>query len=222
MWGASESPAPGADRGAGRVRAPAAGRPRRPRRRAAHAYPGAGQLPPRGATTTLTLPLALSAWQLRQTSREVVAASIRSSITTDAQIAVLLNERGYQSGTGKAFHAMTVYRIRHEYQLRSRYERLRAAGMLDMEEMATRLGVAPYTVKVWRRAGLLCTRSQGDLPASSAVARFTRPSRRCPSDRGSRYSTTSADYFTGSVGRSAARQASRPPRSAYAFVNPSC
>jgi len=27
--------------------------------------------------------------------------------------------------------------------------------MLDMEEMAARLGVTPHTIKVWRRAGLL-------------------------------------------------------------------
>jgi DNA invertase Pin-like site-specific DNA recombinase len=109
-----------------------------------------------GATTTLTLPLALSAWQLRQTSREVVAAvDTLLDHHTDAQIAVLLNERGYQSGTGNPFRPMTVYRIRREYQLRSRYDRLRAAGMLDMEEMATRLAVTPDTIKVWRRAGLL-------------------------------------------------------------------
>ena len=82
-----------------------------------------------GATTSLTLPLALSAWQLRQTSREVVAAvDTLLDHHTDAQIAVLLNERGYQSGTGNVFQPVTVYRIRREYELRSRYDRLRAAG----------------------------------------------------------------------------------------------
>jgi hypothetical protein len=116
-----------------------------------------------GATTTLTLPLALSAWQLRQTSSEVVAAvDTLLDHHTDAQIAILLNERGHQSGTGKPFQPMTVYRIRREYLLRSRYHRLRTAGMLDMEEMATRLGVMPDTIKVWRRAGLLRCHAYND------------------------------------------------------------
>jgi hypothetical protein len=81
---------------------------------------------------------------------------------TDAQIAVLLNTRGYQSGTGNAFRPMTVYRIRREYQLRSRYDRLRAVGMLDMEKIATRLAVTPHTIKVWRRAGLLRSHAYND------------------------------------------------------------
>ena len=67
----------------------------------------------------------------------------------------MLNARGYRSGTGKPFQAWTVYRIRTEYDLRDRYDRLRAAGMLDQDEMAKRLGVVPSTIKVWRAAGLL-------------------------------------------------------------------
>ena len=55
----------------------------------------------------------------------------------------------------KPFQPWTVYRIRHEYKLRDRYSRLRAAGMLDQCELAKRLGVAPSTIKVWRTAGLL-------------------------------------------------------------------
>ena len=116
-----------------------------------------------GATTTLTLPLALSAWQLRQTSPEVVAAvDTLLDHHTDAPIAILLNERGYQSGTGNAFQPVTVYRIRREYKLRSRYDRLRAAGLLDLEEMATRFAVTPDTIKVWRRAGLLRCHAYSD------------------------------------------------------------
>ena len=69
---------------------------------------------------------------------------------------------GYQSGTGSAFQPVTVYRIRCEYKLRSRYDRLRAAGMLDMQEIATRLDVTPDTIKVWRRAGLLPCHAYND------------------------------------------------------------
>ncbi len=109
-----------------------------------------------GATTTLSVPPALSAWQLRQTSPDVVAEIDKLlDHHTDAEIAPILNQRGYTSGTGKPFQPWTVYRIRWEYELRTRYDRLRAAGMLDKREMAERLGVAPATIKVWRAAGLL-------------------------------------------------------------------
>jgi DNA invertase Pin-like site-specific DNA recombinase len=109
-----------------------------------------------GATTTLEVPPALAAWQLRQTSPQVVS-EIDALLDhhSDAAIAARLNEHGYTSGTGHPFRAWTVGRLRREYGLRSRYERLRAAGMLDTTEIAKRLHVVPATIKVWRRAGLL-------------------------------------------------------------------
>jgi len=109
-----------------------------------------------GASTTLELPPALSAWQMRQTSPQVVA-DIDTLLDhhTDTAIATRLNQRGYTSGTGKPFSAWTVWRLRRHYRLHSRYDRLRAAGMLDTSELATRLHVAPATIKIWRRAGLL-------------------------------------------------------------------
>jgi DNA invertase Pin-like site-specific DNA recombinase len=109
-----------------------------------------------GATTTLTLPRAQSAWELRQTNPEVVKAiDTLLDDHSETRIAAILNERGYETGTGKTFSAWTVWRLRKRYKLRSRYDRLRAAGMLDKVELADRLGVDPETIKVWRRAGLL-------------------------------------------------------------------
>ena len=54
--------------------------------------------------------------------------------------------------------------VRVQYQLKTRYERLRERGMLTLEEMAQRLDVTPHTVKIWRRAGLLRAHSFGDKP----------------------------------------------------------
>ena len=45
--------------------------------------------------------------------------------------------------------------IRCDYKLRSRYDRLRARGLLTVEEMATRLAVSTTTIKKWREIGLL-------------------------------------------------------------------
>jgi DNA invertase Pin-like site-specific DNA recombinase len=109
-----------------------------------------------GATTTLTLALPLRAWEIRQTSPEVVAEIDRLlDKTTEPQIAKLLNGKGLRSGEGQSFHTSLVARIRREYNLKSRYHRLREAGMLTKEEMAKQLGVHPITINIWRKHGLL-------------------------------------------------------------------
>jgi DNA invertase Pin-like site-specific DNA recombinase len=109
-----------------------------------------------GATTTLKVPPALSAWELRQTNPAVVAEIDKLlDHYTEAKIATVLNERGYTTGTGKRFRPWTVWRLRTHYKLRARYDRLRAAGMLDQFEMAKKLAVCPSTIKIWRAAGLL-------------------------------------------------------------------
>jgi len=109
-----------------------------------------------GATRSLTLPLAQNAWQLRQTSAEVVA-EIDALLDdhTESQIACILNERGHVTGEGKLFLARTVSRLRRDYSLMPRYDRLRKAGMLTLCETASLLGVSANTVKIWRRRGLL-------------------------------------------------------------------
>jgi DNA invertase Pin-like site-specific DNA recombinase len=140
-----------------------------------------------GATTTLTLPRALNAWQMRQTSAEVVA-EIDHLLDkyTDAPIAAILNKRGYRSGMGKAFQRLTVRVIRLAYGLRSRYDRLRAAGMLDKRELAARLNVAPSTIKHWRFAGLLKAHAytdRGDYlfepPGEEYPVKFKHKSKPC-------------------------------------------
>lgn len=116
-----------------------------------------------GATTTLKVAPALSAWQMRQTRPEVVAAIDELLAQhTDTEIATALNERGLQSGSGKVFSAWTIYRLRRDYKLRPLQARLRDAGMLDQSEIAERLGVTPSTIKNWRAAGLLKVHAYND------------------------------------------------------------
>jgi DNA invertase Pin-like site-specific DNA recombinase len=118
-----------------------------------------------GATTTMKVPPALSSWQLRQTRPEVIVA-IDELLTqhTDTEIAKSLNERGFQTGSGKAFSPWTIYRLRTNHKLRPLYARLRAVGMLDQSEIAVQLGVLPGTIKIWRRAGLLKAQAYNDKP----------------------------------------------------------
>src|SRR4030095_14156650 len=109
-----------------------------------------------GATTTLPLARALNAWQLRETSSEIVALIDQLlDQHTDEETAMILNERGYLSGTRQPFHRGIVQHLRHSHQLRSRYARLRARGLLTLDEVADRLKVSTDTVKLWGRHGLL-------------------------------------------------------------------
>jgi DNA invertase Pin-like site-specific DNA recombinase len=109
-----------------------------------------------GAAKTLILPLPLNSWQQRQTSPDVVKEIDQLfDHHTYSQVAAILNERGMTSGEGNAFTSKIVARIQRIYALRSRYDRLRNAGMLTVEEMATLLGIAPQRVKIWHRHGLI-------------------------------------------------------------------
>jgi len=116
-----------------------------------------------GAARTLTLPLAKKSWQLRQTSAEVIA-EIDSLLDdhTEGQIASILNERGRISGTGKPFHTIRVRRLRRDYGLKTRYDRLRDADMLTLTETADLLDVSTQTVKTWRNRGLLRAHAYND------------------------------------------------------------
>ena len=109
-----------------------------------------------GATRSLSLPLAPPVWRIRQTPSEVVAQidALREH-HTDAQIADILNERGHLSGDGKRFHGHRVSDLARAYGLKSRYDRLREAGLLTSRQIADLLGIHVQTANIWRRHGLL-------------------------------------------------------------------
>ena len=109
-----------------------------------------------GATKTLIVPLPLNAWQQRATSPEVITEIDRLlEHHTYSQIASALNGQELLSGVGKPFTSQIVARIRREYGLASRYDRLRKAGMLTLREMSALLGITPQWVRIWHRHGIL-------------------------------------------------------------------
>ena len=78
------------------------------------------------------------------------------------QIARVLTENGFRSGTGKPVNIMMVARVRDHYHLTSRYERLRQRGLLTLNEVAHGLGISTATAKQWRLAGLLHAHAYND------------------------------------------------------------
>jgi len=109
-----------------------------------------------GATRTLTIPAARRSWQTWETPPEVIQAiDTLLNEYTDQQIATILNKRGLHPGKGGTFKGYIVTKLRCTHGLKSRYERLRAAGMLTIGEVAQVLAIAERTVKQWRKAGLL-------------------------------------------------------------------
>ena len=118
-----------------------------------------------GRTHTLILPLAKNRWQRRQTDPAVIAEIDRLlEDDTDAKVAQRLNAEGRRPGMGGVFHSRLVARLRKDYGLPSRYERLRGRGLLTQTEIAERLGIDPKTVQKWRRQGRLPGQAYSDKP----------------------------------------------------------
>jgi DNA invertase Pin-like site-specific DNA recombinase len=109
-----------------------------------------------GALKSLSLPLPLGAPLLRKTPVAVVREVDRLlEQHTEREIAAILNEKGLRSGTGQPFTLMTVINIRRHYGLRDRFQRMRALGLLTIEEIAAQFGIVTCAVKDWRDKGLL-------------------------------------------------------------------
>jgi excisionase family DNA binding protein len=116
-----------------------------------------------GQTTSLTIPIPLRGWEARQTNPDTIKLLDQLLDThTDRESAEQLNHARHISGTGKPFAANMVIHIRLDHNLASHADRLRARGMLTIDEVADRLGVHRGTIKRWQRAGLLNAHKAND------------------------------------------------------------
>jgi DNA invertase Pin-like site-specific DNA recombinase len=78
------------------------------------------------------------------------------------EIAGILNSRGLRPGgaawPGRACTQFTTKRVQyvlHAYRLRSRFDRLRARGLLTRKELAARLGIHESTLTSWVKADII-------------------------------------------------------------------
>ena len=109
-----------------------------------------------GATQELHLPLPKASWAIRMTKAEVVTEIDRLlDEHTEGEIAHLLNERGWCSGSGFAFTLRIINRLRRDYHLKSRYARLREKGLLTAAQVARMIGGVANGANHWRQAGVL-------------------------------------------------------------------
>jgi DNA invertase Pin-like site-specific DNA recombinase len=116
-----------------------------------------------GAAKILTLPLPMSAPQLRKTDEAVIHEIDRLlDHHTEREIATIFDQNGWRSGTGKLFHRGIIVRLRRAYHLKDRFTRLRALGMLTEHEIAALTGIAAASVKAWRYRGLLSAHRYND------------------------------------------------------------
>ncbi len=116
-----------------------------------------------GATKTLKLPLPLKGWQYNMTDPKIV--EIINELLTDhtyAEIAIILDKRGYKSGQGHQIDRNIVKGITHKYNLKTRFARLRATGKLTVDEVASLLGVTVATVRRWGKEGIIKTYPYND------------------------------------------------------------
>jgi len=134
-----------------------------------------------GGTRSVSVPRPLPAWKSWLTPAETVA-EIDHLLEqhTEGEIARILNECGLRSGQGCRFRASTVSNIRRRYALKSRYERLRARGMVSAAELARIVGVSRQTILRWHRDGAVQAHAYNDKnqclydPAAQVPAAPTR------------------------------------------------
>jgi DNA invertase Pin-like site-specific DNA recombinase len=107
-----------------------------------------------GQQHTLTVPRPLRAWEGHTTLASTI--ELIDQLLEDHpydEAVEILNAKGLTGGWGKPFTVMSLTQLCRNRGIPSHHERLRAAGMLTLEEIAQQLGVTTQTIKVWQRRG---------------------------------------------------------------------
>jgi DNA invertase Pin-like site-specific DNA recombinase len=109
-----------------------------------------------GATRSLHLARPLPIAQIRKTKPEVVTEiDGLLDLYCDREVAEVLNRQERRTWQGEAFNLKKIAHIRQAFNLKSRFSRLRARGLLTAKEMSERFDVTFTTINAWGRKGLL-------------------------------------------------------------------
>lgn len=109
---------------------------------------------PGGTQHTLTVPRPLRAWEAHTTPPATVALidELLADHTYDEAVTIL-NQRGLTGGWGKPFTVASLTALCRARKIPGLRDRLRAGGMLTLDEIANQLGVSTATIKTWQLRG---------------------------------------------------------------------
>jgi len=104
---------------------------------------------PGGVAHSLSVPRPLTAWEAHTTPEATLAIidELLADHTYD-EAAKILNEQGVTGGWGKPFTVPSLTALCRAHNIPNLRERLRAAGMLTLDETAADLGVTTQTIKI--------------------------------------------------------------------------
>jgi len=109
-----------------------------------------------GKTTSLTIPRPLNYFQARKHSPDLIREMDRLLEDYNYKdVARILNEKGMKTGGGVALTSNAVSYIRIAFGLKSRFDRLRARGMLTVPEIASKLDVSAETIWRYQKLGIV-------------------------------------------------------------------
>jgi DNA invertase Pin-like site-specific DNA recombinase len=114
---------------------------------------------PGGQQHTLTVPRPRTAAELHTTPAATLALidQLMAEHTFDEAITVL-HERNILTGWGKPYNVASLTALCRTRNIPSLRDRLQAAGMLTLTQIAHDLDTTPSTVKIWQRLGLITGR----------------------------------------------------------------
>jgi DNA invertase Pin-like site-specific DNA recombinase len=109
---------------------------------------------PGGQLHTLTVPRPLRAWEAHTTPASTIALinELLDQHTYDETVKIL-NQQGLTGGWGHPFTVVSLTQLCRNRGIPSHHERLQAAGMLTLEEIAEQFGVTTATIKRWQHRG---------------------------------------------------------------------
>ena len=105
------------------------------------------------------MPRPLRAWEAHTTPPTTIELidQLLDEHTYDETVEIL-NTTGLTGGWGKPFTVTSLTQLCRNRGIPSHHDRLRAQGMLTLDEIAAQFGVTTQTVKVWQRRGQITGR----------------------------------------------------------------
>jgi hypothetical protein len=107
-----------------------------------------------GTSKTLAIEKKLPIWEVKKTRKDIVRqVDELTENYTPSEIADILNEKGYRAWNGNLFNLRTISRIIRNYDIKSRYRRLRDKGCLSLKEKMLEANLSQAQIMQMRNEG---------------------------------------------------------------------